>query len=76
MFAWALEGDLPPAFTLASNTFEMEWPPRSGKLERFPEIDRAQFFTLGDARKKINEAQLVFLDRLIEVINARMRNSR
>jgi predicted NUDIX family NTP pyrophosphohydrolase len=76
VFAWALEGDLPPAFTLASNTFEMEWPPRSGELERFPEIDRVQFFALGDARKKINGAQIVFLDRLIEVINARMRKPR
>ena len=70
-----LEGDLPPNFTLASNTFEMEWPPRSGELQQFPEIDRAQFFALGDARKKINQAQIVFLDRLIELVNSKMRKA-
>jgi predicted NUDIX family NTP pyrophosphohydrolase len=42
--AWAFEGDLPDSFKLKSNVFEMEWPPRSGKLQKFPEIDRAEFF--------------------------------
>jgi len=62
--AWAFEGDLPASFQLRSNTFELEWPPRSRKLKEFPEIDRAEFFTEEIARRKINPAQLVLLDRL------------
>jgi predicted NUDIX family NTP pyrophosphohydrolase len=62
--AWAFEGDLPNSFELNSNTFEMEWPPRSGKLQKFPEIDRAEFFGEEIARRKINPAQVLLLDRL------------
>ena len=62
--AWAVEGDLPEQFELKSNLFEMEWPPRSGKLKEFPEIDRAEFFPEQIARLKINPAQIPFLDRL------------
>ena len=62
--AWAFEGDLPESFKLKSNTFEMEWPPRSGKLKEFPEVDRAEFFAEEIARQKINPAQTPFLDRL------------
>lgn len=62
--AWAFEGDLPQSFQLKSNTFEMEWPPRSGKLKQFAEIDRAEFFAEEVARRKINPAQVPFLDRL------------
>jgi predicted NUDIX family NTP pyrophosphohydrolase len=62
--AWAFEGDLPDFFRLKSNTFEIEWPPRSGKLKQFPEIDRAEFFAEEIARRKINPAQIPFLDRL------------
>ncbi len=62
--AWAVEGDLPEQFELKSNLFEMEWPPRSGKLKEFPEIDRAEFFPEEIARRKINPAQIPFLDRL------------
>lgn len=62
--AWAIEGNLPQAFALKSNLFEMEWPPRSGKRGQFPEIDRAEFFPEEIARRKINPAQVVFLDRL------------
>ena len=62
--AWAFEGDLPETFQLRSNTFEMEWPPHSGQLKEFPEIDRAEFFTEEVARRKINPAQTVLLDRL------------
>jgi predicted NUDIX family NTP pyrophosphohydrolase len=69
--AWAFAGDLKDDFELASNTFEMEWPPRSGKMERFPEIDRASFFPVEEARRKINVAQTVFLDRLIEQLDSR-----
>jgi predicted NUDIX family NTP pyrophosphohydrolase len=49
---------------IQSNTFEMEWPPRSGRRQTFPEIDRAGWFELASARGKINEAQQVLLDRL------------
>ena len=62
--AWAFEGDLPDSFRLKSNTFEIEWPPRSGKLKQFPEIDRVEFFAEEVARRKINPAQVPFLDRL------------
>lgn len=69
--AWAFPGDLEDDFKLASNTFEMEWPPRSGKMRRFPEVDRASFFPVEEARRKINVAQAVFLDRLIEQLDQR-----
>jgi predicted NUDIX family NTP pyrophosphohydrolase len=67
--AWAFEGDLPDSFTLKSNTFEMEWPPRSGKRRKFPEIDRAEFFAEKVARRKINPAQIVLLDHLRAVLD-------
>lgn len=69
--AWAFEGDLPPNFELDSNTFEMEWPPRSGRVQQFPEIDEAIFFPLELARTKINQAQAAFLDRLRDALAAR-----
>lgn len=69
--AWAFEGTLPESFVVASNTFEMEWPPRSGRREQFPEIDRAEFFPVEMARGKINEAQIAFLDRLVEAVRTR-----
>jgi predicted NUDIX family NTP pyrophosphohydrolase len=67
--AWGFEGDLPDHFELKSNTFEMEWPPRSGKSQTFPEIDRAKFFVEKVARSKINPAQVSFLDRLREQLD-------
>ncbi|RBY97947.1 NUDIX hydrolase [Blastococcus sp. TF02-8] len=60
---WAGEGDL-DAGAITSNTFEIEWPPRSGRMQSFPEIDRAAWFDLDTARSKIVKAQLPFLDRL------------
>jgi len=57
------EGDL-DASAVVSNTFEMEWPPRSGKRQSFPEIDRAEWFDVETARSKLNPAQAEFLDRL------------
>ncbi len=68
--AWAFAGDLSDDFKLVSNTFEMEWPPRSGKMQPFPEVDRADFFRVEEARMKINAAQAVFLDRLIELLDS------
>jgi predicted NUDIX family NTP pyrophosphohydrolase len=65
--AWAAEADFDPA-TLASNTFAMEWPPRSGKQQEFPEVDRAEWFDLETAREKILPAQAELLDRLLEAI--------
>ena len=57
------EGDLDVA-AVVSNTFSMEWPPRSGRQQEFPEIDRAEWFSVDDAREKLNPAQAEFLDRL------------
>ncbi|MEY2497761.1 MAG: hypothetical protein QOD12_1317 [Verrucomicrobiota bacterium] len=67
---WAFAGDLPDNFKLSSNTFEMEWPPRSGKMTEFPEVDQARFFSFEETRKKINPAQSVFLDRLVESLGS------
>ena len=61
--AFALEGDLDPA-GIFSNSFEMEWPPRSGQLQAFPEVDRAAWFTLAEARAKILPSQLPLIDAL------------
>jgi predicted NUDIX family NTP pyrophosphohydrolase len=61
---WAFEGDLPESFKCKSNLFEMEWPPGSGKLKEFPEVDRAEFFTEDIACRKIKPAQISLLDRL------------
>jgi predicted NUDIX family NTP pyrophosphohydrolase len=61
--AWAAEGDIDPG-GIRSNTFTMEWPPRSGREQEFPEIDRAAWFPLDEARERINPAQAAFLDRL------------
>jgi predicted NUDIX family NTP pyrophosphohydrolase len=68
--AWAMEGDLPPNFEARSNTFEIEWPPRSGKIQSFPEVDRAGFFSLEEAARKINPAQRAFLDRLEQLVKS------
>jgi predicted NUDIX family NTP pyrophosphohydrolase len=67
--AWAFEGDLPQDFVCVSNTFTLEWPPRSGRTQEFPEIDRAEFFRIELARERINEAQIEFLDRLVQLPN-------
>ena len=61
--AWALEGDFDPA-DLRSNTFTVEWPPRSGRYADFPEVDRAEWFDLETARRKLVRAQAAFIDRL------------
>lgn len=66
--AWAVEGDLPAGFVLRSNTFELEWPPRSGKRQSFPEIDRAEFVTVEVARRKLLVAQVAFLDELLTLL--------
>jgi predicted NUDIX family NTP pyrophosphohydrolase len=63
VIAFAMESDLEPA-RLRSNDFEMEWPPRSGRLLTFPEVDRAEWFSLGEARRRILAGQAPLLDRL------------
>jgi predicted NUDIX family NTP pyrophosphohydrolase len=66
--AWALEGDFDPA-TLRSNAFELEWPPKSGRKASFPEVDRAQWFSPADARRKILASQGEFITRLLAAID-------
>lgn len=61
--AWAFEGDCDPA-QIKSNTFSMEWPPKSGRQQEFPEVDCAEFFTISQARDKIIAAQIPLLERL------------
>jgi predicted NUDIX family NTP pyrophosphohydrolase len=63
--AWAVAGDLDPS-TVRSNTFVMEWPPRSGRQAEFPEIDRAEWFGVEAAREKLVPAQAELLDRVLE----------
>jgi predicted NUDIX family NTP pyrophosphohydrolase len=67
--AWAAAGDLDPA-QVRSNTFELEWPPRSGRTQAFPEIDRAEWFPLAAARAKLNPAQAELIDRLEALLSA------
>jgi predicted NUDIX family NTP pyrophosphohydrolase len=65
--AWAVEGEADPA-GLKPYMFEMEWPPRSGQMQAFPEIDRAAWFTLAEARERILPSQLPFIDRLAALL--------
>jgi predicted NUDIX family NTP pyrophosphohydrolase len=67
--AWAMEGDFDVG-ALKSNLFEMEWPPKSGRRASFPEVDRAEWFSIEDARKKILPGQSAFLDRLLSALGA------
>ncbi|HLI93356.1 MAG TPA: NUDIX domain-containing protein [Puia sp.] len=64
VFAWAIAGDIDPS-QVVSNTFEIEWPRGSGKLQTFPEIDKGGWFSLPEAREHINSAQIAFLDELV-----------
>jgi predicted NUDIX family NTP pyrophosphohydrolase len=65
--AWAVEGDVDPDLA-ESNTFAMEWPPRSGRTQVFPEIDRVAWFSPADARRKLKATQVPFVDRLVEIV--------
>ena len=67
--AWAFEGDL-DAKKIKSNTFSVEWPPQSGKQQEFPEVDRAEWFTIETAREKIVKGQVEFLDELLRVLES------
>ena len=63
VYAWAVKGDIDPT-KISSNNFEMEWPPRSGKMRSFPEVDKADWFTLDKAKRKMNAGQVALLDDL------------
>jgi predicted NUDIX family NTP pyrophosphohydrolase len=65
--AWAVEGDCDPA-RVRSNTFQMEWPPRSGRTQEFPEIDRAAWFPISEAQRRILPGQAGFLDQLAALV--------
>jgi predicted NUDIX family NTP pyrophosphohydrolase len=65
--AWALEGDLDPA-AAHSNTFLFQWPPRSGKRIEIPEIDRVEWFTPEEGRRRVKETQIPFIDRLLAAL--------
>jgi predicted NUDIX family NTP pyrophosphohydrolase len=66
VYAWTIAGDLDPA-TLVSNTFEIEWPRHSGRMQTFPEVDKGGWFPLDEARRIIIPAQIPFLDELEEI---------
>jgi predicted NUDIX family NTP pyrophosphohydrolase len=67
--AWAFRGDYDPS-KIKSNTFTMEWPPRSGQRCQFPEIDRAAFFGMAEAKQKINPAQVALLEELAGMVSS------
>ncbi len=66
--AWAVEGDCDPS-AIRSNTFSMEWPPRSGRQQEFPEVDRAAWFEFEEAKKKINQGQVGLLEELQHILS-------
>jgi predicted NUDIX family NTP pyrophosphohydrolase len=66
---WAVAGDLDPG-GIVCNTFEIEWPPKSGRLQSFAEVDQAGWFTLEQAKVKMNERQVPFLEELFNILNA------
>ena len=68
--AWAVEGDMDPS-TLCSNTFQIEWPPKSGRQQEFPEVDRAEWFDRAVARRKILPGQQPFLTELEAILGQR-----
>jgi predicted NUDIX family NTP pyrophosphohydrolase len=67
--AWAIEADCDAA-QIRSNLFAMEWPPRSGQMQRFPEVDRAQWFAIPEARKRIIAGQVEFIDQLVSMLTS------
>lgn len=67
VYCWAVAGDLDPD-TILSNTFEIEWPPKSGKRKSYPEIDKGEWFTIPIAKQKINERQIAFLEELEQLV--------
>lgn len=73
VFAWAVEGDIDAA-AINSNMFTMEWPPKSGKVREFPEVDKGEWFSFSIAKEKINPAQAAFIDELVEKLGLKKEN--
>ena len=69
--AWAVEGDVDPGL-VKSNTFSLEWPPKSGKMREFPEVDRGGWFIVSEARAKLLRGQVSFVDRLSEKLRVNL----
>ena len=67
VYAWALEYDLDPKMIL-SNKFTLEWPPKSGQFKEFPEIDKGEWFSIKEARIKLNAAQIAFIDEILRIL--------
>jgi predicted NUDIX family NTP pyrophosphohydrolase len=67
VYAWAVRGDFDAA-QVRSNTFDLEWPPRSGRFVAFPEVDRGEWFSMSEAREKIKPAQIEFLDQVARLV--------
>jgi predicted NUDIX family NTP pyrophosphohydrolase len=74
-YIWAVEGDLDPAKFVCESTFTIEWPPNSGRMQEFPENDRAAWFDLESAKRKLFKAQAPFIDRLAEHLGAEIKQS-
>jgi predicted NUDIX family NTP pyrophosphohydrolase len=72
--AWASEGDFDPAL-LKSNTFTLEWPPRSGRMAEFPEVDRAAWYAIDEALEKINKGQRPIISTLVERLAAQVHRT-
>lgn len=70
IIAWAVESDFETSF-ISSNTFEIEWPPKSGKIASFPEVDKAEWFSLEEARLKIHPGQIDFLNRFEIILKSK-----
>lgn len=70
VYAWAIKADIDPS-KIQSNTFKMEWPPKSGTLKSFPEVDKAGWFNAAAAREKINPAQVAFIEELTATLSGK-----
>jgi predicted NUDIX family NTP pyrophosphohydrolase len=68
VYAWAVQGDI-DAETIQSNTFKIEWPPKSGQWKSFPEVDKAEWFDIETAKEKINPAQVAFIEELLQKLS-------
>ncbi len=73
VYGWAFENDHDPDQPIRSNTFEMQWPPGSGRIQRFPEVDQARYFSMPEAKKKLREAQWALVERLATMLEGLTR---
>lgn len=71
-YIWAVEGDFDITRFVCTSTVTMEWPPKSGQQQSFPENDRAQWFSLGEAKKKVYKSQTVFIERMAEMLEVKI----